>query len=186
MKYFKDTTLGNIALGFVFTAVIVISMWPFAQALSQTPEGQPVVTVELVEPVIPMLSEEDRKQIECLAINSYHEARNEPYEGVIAVSNVVLNRVADERFPDTPCEVVYQRNRRGCQFSWYCDGRSDYPANRKKYEELTTIAEKVYTGKYSDVTEGANFYHATYVRPRWRHAMERKKQIGLHVFYEGY
>lgn len=185
MKYFQDTTIGNIALGVIFTAVMFIMLLPISKAYSQEP-GEPAVVIQLDEPEELTLNEEDRKQIECLAINSYHEARNEPYEGVIAVSNVVLNRVADERFPDTPCEVVYQRNRRGCQFSWYCDGRSDYPANREKYQELTAIAEKVYTGKYEDVTEGANFYHATYVSPRWRHAMERKKQIGLHVFYEGY
>ena len=40
-------------------------------------------------------------EIECLTLNMYHEARNQGTAGLLAVSNVVLNRVQDERFPDT-------------------------------------------------------------------------------------
>lgn len=38
-------------------------------------------------------------QLECLALNAYHEARGEGERGMIAVTNVVLNRVKDNRFP---------------------------------------------------------------------------------------
>ena len=44
----------------------------------------------------------------CMAINIYHEARNESVIGQIAVGQVVMNRVADERFPNTVCEVITQ------------------------------------------------------------------------------
>jgi spore germination cell wall hydrolase CwlJ-like protein len=37
----------------------------------------------------------------CLALNVYFEARNEPAEGKVAVAQVVMNRKADPRFPDT-------------------------------------------------------------------------------------
>ena len=36
------------------------------------------------------------------------EARNEPYEGQVAVAAVILNRVADPRFPNTLAGVIYQ------------------------------------------------------------------------------
>ena len=36
------------------------------------------------------------------------EARGEPYEGMVAVGAVVLNRVADSRFPSTIPGVIYQ------------------------------------------------------------------------------
>lgn len=36
------------------------------------------------------------------------EARNEPYAGQVAVAAVILNRVADPRFPNTLAGVVYQ------------------------------------------------------------------------------
>ena len=182
MKKFslENPTISYIILGFVFAAVLWIGF--FAQpARSEVTVQQTIETIQTT----PTLTEEDRRQIECMAVNSYFEARAEPRDGIIAVHNVVLNRVQDSRFPDTPCGVVYQRNRRGCQFSWYCDGHSDNPRNRELYSELEELAEEVYTGEHNDVTNGAKFYHATYVRPRWRHAMEKTTQIGAHIFYKG-
>ncbi len=46
--------------------------------------------------------------LEILARLVYLEARGEPYEGQVAVAEVVLNRVLSDRFPDTVEEVVYQ------------------------------------------------------------------------------
>ena len=71
----------------------------------------------------------------CLALNVYHEAKNQSFIGQVAVAQVVMNRVRDTRYPNTVCDVVKQgatykwkpdfpiKNR--CQFSWYCDGKSD-------------------------------------------------------------
>ena len=42
----------------------------------------------------------------CLAMNVYHEARNQSFIGQVAVAQVVMNRVHDTRFPDDVCEVV--------------------------------------------------------------------------------
>ena len=41
----------------------------------------------------------------CLADNVYHEARNQPTAGQMAVISVTVNRVNDPRFPSTICEV---------------------------------------------------------------------------------
>lgn len=40
----------------------------------------------------------------------YAEAGVEPYEGQVAVAQVILNRVKDERFPNTITGVVYQKH----------------------------------------------------------------------------
>ena len=48
------------------------------------------------------------EHIQCLAVNIYHEARDQGTAGKLAVSAVVLNRVNDKRFPNTVCEVVLQ------------------------------------------------------------------------------
>ena len=45
---------------------------------------------------------------ECLAKNIYFEARNQSVAGQIAVAQVVINRVNDDRFPNTICKVVQQ------------------------------------------------------------------------------
>jgi len=34
-----------------------------------------------------------------------------------------------------------------------------------------------------DITDGALYYHADYVRPRWAKHMERTSKIGEHIFY---
>ena len=91
----------------------------------------------------------------CLADNMYFEARNQSLAGLLAVSNVVMNRVADDRYPDTICEVVHEgptrpswkdktkqipvRNK--CQFSWYCDGKSDEPTDIETYDTIYGMAE---------------------------------------------
>ena len=65
-----------------------------------------------------------RDEISCLALNIYFEARNEPNEGKLAVSHVVMNRVMSSRFPGTVCKVIQQGGeirRYRCQFSWWCD-----------------------------------------------------------------
>ena len=84
----------------------------------------------------------------------YHEARNQGTAGALAVTGVVLNRVNDNRYPDTICEVVEQghpsimeRPKIGylskieCQFSWYCDGKSDKPLNQKKYNYFLKMSQ---------------------------------------------
>ena len=36
----------------------------------------------------------------CLALNAYHEARNQDIRGMVAVSQVVMNRVESDLYPD--------------------------------------------------------------------------------------
>lgn len=60
------------------------------------------------------LSDEDIYTLACLV---YHEARGEPFEGQVAVIEVVFNRMLSEAFPDTVEEVVFQKLGRVWQFS---------------------------------------------------------------------
>ncbi|MFQ6017247.1 MAG: cell wall hydrolase [Kiloniellaceae bacterium] len=127
-----------------------------------------------------------RDEVACLALNIYFEARGEPDAGKLAVGHVVMNRVSSPRFPGTVCEVVRQggdlrRNR--CQFSWWCDGRSDKPKNKQEWQRSSEFALGVYWGQSQDPTEGALWYHADYVKPAWRKKFERGPKIGRHIFY---
>ena len=79
-------------------------------------------------------------EIFCLEKNIYFESRDQPWIGQIDVAQVTLNRVKDGRFPNTICKVVKQRKNRTCQFSWYCDGLSDTPKDRKRYKEGVSTA----------------------------------------------
>lgn len=154
-----------------------------------TPKPAPAIVrvpvVQVVEkPVVvkkPVyLSRHDRRQIQCLAENAYFEAGNQSTKGKIAVTNVVMNRLEDKRFPKTPCGVVHQRSGGICQFSWVCEGKKRI-RSVVQYADARKVAEDVYLGNVGDVTGGAKFYHANYVNPDWN--LKRIKQIGAHIFY---
>lgn len=138
--------------------------------------------VVIKEPVY--LNKFDKQQIQCMAENTYFEAGHEPAKGKIAVNNVVLNRVKDKRFPKTPCAVINQKARGVCQFSWKCE-KGKQIRNTSAYNKSKDIAEDVYLGNYNDVTGGAKFYHADYVRPSWGRVFDRTVKIGAHIFYRG-
>lgn len=123
----------------------------------------------------------------CLSLNLYHEAKNQSFEGLVAVGNVVMNRVASPDFPNTVCGVVKQggeRRKHRCQFSWYCDGKSDKPYNREMYTRAESVAHLILGGAIKDITGGALYYHATYVKPRWASRMKRTIRIDDHIFYK--
>jgi hypothetical protein len=124
--------------------------------------------------------------LECLALNIYHEARSEPDTGKLAVGHVVLNRALDSRFPGSLCEVVKQGGERplhACQFSWWCDGKSDRPRDSDAWEESRIFADLIFNDGIKDPTGGALWYHADYVDPPWRVKLVEGPKIGRHVFY---
>ncbi len=123
----------------------------------------------------------------CLALNIYYEARSSNLADKYAVADVVLNRVNDTRYPNTICGVVqdgYKKGRKDCQFSWYCDGKSDVPQDRDNWIEAQTIAWNISKWeKHRGLTEGATNYHATYVSPKWAKKLQMVGRIGAHIFY---
>ena len=173
------------AEGFFIGTIMVIMIALITP--TPAPAVEQVNVVQVVEkPVIvkePVyLSAHDKRQIQCLAENAYFEAGNQSTKGKIAVTNVVMNRVEDKRFPKTPCSVVYQRTKRVCQFSWVCEGKKRI-RSMAQYTDARKVAEEVYLGNIGDITKGAKFYHANYVNPRWN--LRRVVTIGDHIFYKG-
>ena len=49
------------------------------------------------------------QELGCLALNIYHEGRGESAKGQSAIAAVTMNRVASKHYPDSICEVVWQR-----------------------------------------------------------------------------
>ncbi|MCH9053304.1 MAG: cell wall hydrolase [Proteobacteria bacterium] len=126
------------------------------------------------------------EEVKCLALTIYFESRGEPDAGKIAVGHVVMNRVNDPRFPGQVCKVVQQGGewrRYRCQFSWWCDGRSDKPKDRRAWGLSKELANAIYAGMSEDPTAGALWYHADYVKPYWKNVFARGPKIGRHIFY---
>lgn len=121
----------------------------------------------------------------CLASNIYFEARSEPIAGQIAVAEVTLNRVGSHDYPNDICGVVLQENDDGCQFSWWCDSKSDQPKDMFSFLKAKAIAKMmIEDGEYiSVVGDGVTHYHSTSVEPYWIADYTESQRIGDHVFY---
>ncbi len=149
-----------------------------AEAATPTPSAVTAVSLKQSE-------DPKQKAVTCLAQAIYYEARGESEEGQRAVGNVVLNRVADPRYPHTVCGVVFQNEHslHRCQFSFACDGLADDPPDTRAWHRARRLAEKLLTGKRNDDTGHATHYHAIYVQPNWASTLEPTVDIGHHLFY---
>lgn len=122
---------------------------------------------------------------ECLALAVYFEAAGEPLRGQQAVAHVVLNRAAQADFPGSVCAVVRQGGEQPpCQFSWWCDGRSDRPEPGQRWESAQRVARDALAGGSVDPTGGALYFHrADLGRLTWTRPLEVAAYIGAHVYY---
>tara|TARA_Y100001937_G_scaffold127647_2_gene200547 strand:- start:229 stop:780 length:552 start_codon:yes stop_codon:yes gene_type:complete len=144
----------------------------------------------------------------CLALNLYHEARSERTAGMWAVGDVTINRVKSISFPNTICNVVKQgrmyeswKTKRypdlseeeriyypvkgKCQFSWWCDGKSDVPEELDSWYRALDIARLMIDSDIGlGLTDGADHYHADYIDPDWNDHMILITTIGNHKFYK--
>lgn len=129
------------------------------------------------------------QDIRCLALNIFHEARSESKAGQRAVASVTLNRVASKRYPNTICDVVYEkrwdkiRKRYVGAFSWT---EFDKPPKLKSkaWYRAWQIAEIAYKEKDKTHLKGAVFYHANYIKPSWARKKKPVAKIGNHIFYK--
>ena len=102
-----------------------------------------------------------------------------------AVASVVMNRLGHEGFPDTVCAVVKQGSETGnCQFSWWCDGRSDQVQEETEYEIAKEIARKALNKQLNDRTRGALYFHDRNVKPAWARKYIKTTETAKFLFYK--
>lgn len=126
-------------------------------------ETEPPVTEETVPDV-------DADEWEMLACVIYQEAGGDMHcdECRRRVADVVLNRMADSRFPDTMYEVLTQPNQYG-RFSktgivW--PSRSKYETEAEAVERAYRIAFEVLSGQHSELYGEGYIWQATFKQGR--------------------
>lgn len=107
------------------------------------------------------------------------ESRGEPVEGQKAVSDVILCRYMDTRWPDTVTEVIYQKS----QFSFTKDRHKQRAPRESDFSNARHIAITKLLGIDSPTID-ACWYHATHVKPSWAKKLTMVAQIGNHKFYK--
>ena len=98
---------------------------------------------------------------------------------------VVLNRRTHPAFPSTVCEVVRQGGERpGCQFAYWCDGRSDTPGDDAMWALALEVSGDLLAGQIPDPTSGALFFHSAALDDvPWTLPRERTARIGTQIYY---
>ncbi|QQK75203.1 cell wall hydrolase [Salicibibacter cibarius] len=195
MKRLKIATL-PLALFFVFIDVSMAnahihtvdegeSLWSIGSDYGVAPEdirelnGKPDGALHAGEELeLPSSLAATSEEEDLLARLIHAEAKGEPYEGKVAVGAVILNRVADDQFPDSIHDIVHEVSPSGhYQFSPVLDGTIDEPAaedaKQAAHEALATDGEEY---------EALFFYNPETADIHWNATQEELKVIGNHVF----
>jgi len=107
-------------------------------------------------------------------------AFNQGRSGMLAVADVVLNRVRKDRFPDTIYDVIHQR----WQFTCVTLDRRQSLLHPEMQETLT-LAKAILAGRTPRMTHADHYYNPELVDepPKWRESMAFLGAIGDHHFY---
>jgi hypothetical protein len=169
-----------------------------ALAAIEAVEVEPTITSDLVSAFVSKGYVPTGKKLElaadeklCLTQAIYHEARGESESGQLAVANIIINRAMSKRYPSTICGVVFQNADKGkyrCQFTFACDGRSDFGTERAAWSRAARLADVAYAEFIQGERPGvlpnsALFYHTKAVSPNWSSTFQRVATIGSHIFY---
>lgn len=126
------------------------------------------------------------KDIECLYINAYHEARGEGVAGIQAVTLVVLNRTAKKHMrAKTACQTVHKPN----QFSWtHLDVRHK-PIVKSEMALVKEAITALLTTEHSQLLSSVKkvkdsiYYHETNINWKYKTAFNQTGSIKNHIFY---
>ena len=113
----------------------------------------------------------------CLATAVYFEARGENYMGQMAVAQVVVNRMHDDRYPDTICGVVWEPK----AFSFTHDGKSDSMKHSESRSKALQVAKATLDGEGLGIT--STHYHTVQIKVYWSKHFTLDGRINGHYFY---
>jgi N-acetylmuramoyl-L-alanine amidase len=122
-------------------------------------------------------SERVDREVQCLALNVYHEARGEPLPGRFAVAYVTLERAKAKR--RSICRTVFEPH----QFSWTSGDHRAHDVRAWRDAVLVAKAAWLHDTIGIKPPYRATHFHADYVSPAWSKRMTHVDTIGRHRFY---
>lgn len=121
-----------------------------------------------------------QKELQCLALNIFHEARGESLAGQIGVAQVTLNRVAmQHRGKKTICAVVFDPK----QFSWTDRAGKSLKPTGKQWQAILQVAHQVSLGMRVHGLDTALYFHRKHLRTPWQQGMQLLLVIDNHLFW---
>ncbi len=131
--------------------------------------------------------------IDVRARTIWGEARGEGEQGMHAVASVIMNRVAIARQRGGDYwwgRTVMQVCQKPYQFSCWNKGDPNFPlllrvtVDDPAFAIAYRFAALAVMGRLSDITRGADHYHAKSVMPFWARDHAPVCTIGSHMFYK--
>lgn len=101
------------------------------------------------------------------------EAKDEPYEGKVAVASIIINRLKDSKFPDTIAEVVYEKGA--------FPSMEDKGINIKVDEEYYKAVYDAING-WDQSNHSLYFWNPSTASSRWVLSRTVETKIGNHWF----
>lgn len=138
---------------------------------------------------------------ELLALTIYGESANQGYDGMLAVLNVIRNRVKESKFIDDNIAQITGDSLYGVilkkwQFSAF---NIDDPVRQKliniasnfghslvtnnNLKKAYEIVKTAFIKQLPDNTFGATYYHTKWISPYWSKVYTITTKIGDHIFY---
>lgn len=118
------------------------------------------------------------KQTRCLAEAGYFESRGQGDRGMLATMHVIMNRVKDGNFANTPCSVIAQPK----QFSYR--GKGYKIKEPEVHQRALELAQEVISGKRKDFTQGSLYFVHRKINQPWLKQVDYKCTIGDHKFFK--
>jgi len=157
----------------------VLLVAPIAQAKQRThakpnPTDQVLTKLGPTEiPAVQKAQPADRRQLLCLALGIYHEARSEPTDGQRAVGHVILNRVKAKG--DTICQTILAHRQ-------FAPTIQRIPSELQSWKSVQQEAVALQADP-KDNTDGATmFYNQKLAHPNWARKGVETARYGDHVF----
>lgn len=134
--------------------------------------------------------------LDVLARTLYGEARGEGEEGIEAVACVIMNRYKAEKWY-TGYKIINGHKVASIamtclkRFQFSCWNKNDVNyelikkvnPNDKLFCLCLFVAQKAVSGRLTDFTNGATYYHTKAVKPHWAKNKTPCYEAGHHLFY---
>lgn len=159
------------ALPILITGCTTTSKTPAKPATSKTSAKSGVTTHKGVKTYA--YTAKDR---ECLERAMFFESARSSRSGLVAVGTVVMNRLVSEKYPETICGVVGQKNQ-------FAPGVMTRAMNSKALPDVKEAADAVLKGERHPKLKNAMFFHTAGLKFPYRN-MHYVLVAGGNSFYE--
>jgi N-acetylmuramoyl-L-alanine amidase len=170
-------TLSQIAVNEHITLIDLIKLNPQIKDPNMIFPGDVIKTTEtpdVANPTTTVNTTYSARDLDVMSRIIEAEAGGEPYKGKVAVAEVIMNRVASPKFPDSVEAVVYAPH----QFSPVANGMINKPAS----DDSIRAAKEVLSTYHGDSNGAIYFFNPGATSDHWIRTRQVVERIGNHIF----